>query len=90
MRYKCFIRGCQSKYASDPKLSVHQLPVREDIRAKWTTFIGIGANDACSDSIRVCSMHFTEDQFKRNCYQRRLVAGAIPTIKPGDIELIDR
>jgi THAP domain len=81
MRYRCHVTGCQalSNRNPDEQLSVHQLPVRADTRAKWCEFIGITVGEA-SDSIRVCSRHFSEDQFKANCYQRRLIPGAIPTI----------
>ena len=65
----CAVIGCYNhsnkKYTTE-KISYFRLPSDESLRRTWLSKIKRQDLPANYDSIRVCHVHFEEDQFQRN------------------------
>jgi len=81
----CAVKGCRSRGVSST-ITYHRFPtVDPDLCRSWTTFCKIeGLTSATS---RVCSLHFTNDDFYNNNNGRRLRSKVVPTIytKPSQL-----
>jgi hypothetical protein len=85
MPRQCLVKGCLSKNQHHKKFSFHAFPKGDDIvsvryRAKWLQFVGEENYNSTGIDNLICSGHFTEDQFRKHIYQRRLHERAVPTI----------
>ena len=82
-KHTCSVVGC-----TDTHVSLHRLPTKEDIRAKWLNFIFQGNVPASvSKRVFVCANHFTlncfgnQGQYKAGLATRLfLTDGSIPTV----------
>ncbi|XP_061622218.1 uncharacterized protein LOC133474470 isoform X1 [Phyllopteryx taeniolatus] len=85
----CHVVGCLDRHTS-----LHRLPAREDIRAKWIHFIYNGNIPASvSKNLVVCANHFASDcfsnlgQYKAGLAMRLYVKdGSIPTVRGKDTD----
>ncbi len=87
MVYACCMYGCKNRRVKGSVLSFLKFPSNRELRAKWvhSTY---RQGFKPTDSSRVCSAHFTEEDFKttptvkdKQVRQRlRLVPDAVPSI----------
>ncbi|KAG7487321.1 hypothetical protein MATL_G00021910 [Megalops atlanticus] len=98
----CAVPGCRNhkKVAEKSTLSFHRFPTRNAVRCRdWLARIRNKAFDENTPleklkSYRVCSQHFTEDDFKTDYMhlvmgtkeRRELVEGAVPSIFPWTVK----
>ncbi|XP_062298593.1 THAP domain-containing protein 5-like [Scomber scombrus] len=76
----CAAFGCTSRYIKDSGIQLFRFPFRDQPRLKqWV--INIRRKDWTPNMhSRMCSVHFTEDQFYAPLGKRRLKKTAVPTI----------
>ncbi|XP_017577085.1 zinc finger MYM-type protein 4 isoform X3 [Pygocentrus nattereri] len=85
--YRCGVAGCTNNSETDPGANFYRLPDGE-LRSSWTEFL-VSRGGTASNRIRVCSSHFTKDQFHNFTQvklgfgkKRKLVDGAVPSLPP--------
>ncbi|XP_019722972.1 uncharacterized protein LOC109514372 isoform X2 [Hippocampus comes] len=85
----CHVVGCLDRHTS-----LHRLPAREDIRAKWIHFIYNGnIPSSVSKNLVVCANHFASDcfsnlgQYKAGLAMRLFIKdGSIPSVRGKDTD----
>lgn len=79
----CCISGCNNSSADNADISFHAFPRDDAIRSIWLERIGnpvlIRKKYTALKNYRVCSAHFSLDQF-RTADRKTLNIGACPTI----------
>ncbi|KAH7951339.1 hypothetical protein HPB52_008012 [Rhipicephalus sanguineus] len=85
---QCCVPFCKSTPGPSNNYSFHEFPVTK-VRFEWLRRIarkanGTGNKPWCpSDRSKVCSLHFREEDFRRDLKKRRLLPNAVPSIFPG-------
>ncbi|XP_075749058.1 THAP domain-containing protein 1 isoform X2 [Rhipicephalus microplus] len=85
---QCCVPFCKSTPGPSNNYSFHEFPVTK-IRVEWLRRIARKANGTSnkpwcpSDRSKVCSLHFREEDFRRDLKIRRLLPNAVPSIFPG-------
>lgn len=90
MVHVCSVKGCQSQERKKQSANFHRFPSNAETRKLWVKFCQQLVNP---DTARVCSLHFSGADFKRNLkyellkipvpkHLRQLKVGAVPTIYP--------
>ncbi|KAK8787648.1 hypothetical protein V5799_022580 [Amblyomma americanum] len=85
---QCCVPFCKSTPGPKVPYSFHEFPVTR-IRLEWIRRISRKANGPKdelwlpSDRSKVCSLHFREEDFRRDLKKRRLLPDAVPSIFPG-------
>lgn len=88
MPKNCCVPLCTSNARKNPGLSYHEFPSNAERRQAWLTNIsrqGSGGKETRwvpSDHSSVCSLHFTESDYKKGTKLRMLLPTAIPTVFP--------
>lgn len=88
MPKNCCVPLCASNAKKNPGLSYHEFPSSAERRQAWLTNIsrqGSGGKETRwvpSDRSSVCSLHFTENDYKKGTKLRMLLPTAIPTVFP--------
>ena len=83
----CCVPLCKSNYRKNPELSYHEFPANNDMKSAWLKAISrknFQPNDK-SNSSRVCSKHFKEDDYIPNTKYRLLKRASIPSIFPSSL-----
>lgn len=76
----CSAYGCKNRYHKDKDISFHKFPLaRPDICCKWVAAMRRN-NFKPTKYSNICSQHFTEDSFKRECNNRVLKESAVPSL----------
>ena len=75
-KQSCSVVGC-----TNPDVSLHRLPTKEDVRAKWLHFIYQGKVPASVGKGVVCANHFT-DLHHLNVNIRLFLFGKV--VRPGE------
>lgn len=83
MPQRCSVPGCYSTYTNTYGVSFHTFPTEERVRQQWVRVCAPKIpNNAVLDHLRVCSLHFPQEDFIVN-YRRagpRLRRDAVPCI----------
>ncbi|XP_062268533.1 THAP domain-containing protein 1 [Platichthys flesus] len=76
----CSAYGCKNRYHKDKDVSFHKFPLaRPDVCGKWVAAMRRN-NFKPTKYSNICSAHFTEDCFKRECNNRVLKESAVPSL----------
>lgn len=76
----CSAYGCKNRYHKDKDISFHKFPLgRPDICHKWVLAMRRD-NFRPTKYSNLCSQHFTQDCFKRQCNNRVLKEHAVPSV----------
>uniref|UniRef100_A0A146ZQ79 THAP domain-containing protein 1 n=1 Tax=Fundulus heteroclitus TaxID=8078 RepID=A0A146ZQ79_FUNHE len=76
----CSAYGCKNRYHKDKDISFHKFPLaRPDICRKWVAAMR-RSNFKPTKYSNICSQHFTQDCFKRECNNRVLKESAVPSL----------
>ncbi|XP_070393526.1 streptococcal hemagglutinin-like isoform X1 [Dermacentor albipictus] len=85
---QCCVPFCKSTPGPSKTCSFHEFPVTM-VRFEWLRRIARKATGTSnepwrpSDRSKVCSLHFREEDFRRDLKKRRLLPNAVPSIFPG-------
>ncbi|XP_015259035.1 THAP domain-containing protein 1-like isoform X1 [Cyprinodon tularosa] len=76
----CSAYGCKNRYHKDRDISFHKFPLaRPDVCSKWVAAMR-RSNFRPTKYSNICSQHFTQDCFKRECNNRVLKENAVPSL----------
>ncbi|XP_020780191.1 THAP domain-containing protein 1 [Boleophthalmus pectinirostris] len=76
----CSAYGCKNRYHKDKEISFHKFPLaRPDVCDKWVSAMRRD-NFRPTKYSSLCSQHFTQDSFKRECNNRVLKENAVPSV----------
>ncbi|KAK7895762.1 hypothetical protein WMY93_021087 [Mugilogobius chulae] len=76
----CSAYGCKNRYHKDKDISFHKFPLaRPDICDKWVSAMRRD-NFRPTKYSSLCSQHFTQDSFKKECNNRVLKENAVPSV----------
>ncbi|XP_014853898.1 PREDICTED: THAP domain-containing protein 1 isoform X1 [Poecilia mexicana] len=76
----CSAYGCKNRYHKDKDISFHKFPLaRPDVCRKWVAAMR-RSNFKPTKYSNICSQHFTQDCFKRECNNRVLKDNAVPSL----------
>uniref|UniRef100_A0A1A7WIX9 THAP domain-containing protein 1 n=2 Tax=Iconisemion striatum TaxID=60296 RepID=A0A1A7WIX9_9TELE len=76
----CSAYGCKNRYHKDKDVSFHKFPLaRPDVCGKWVAAMRRN-NFKPTKYSNICSQHFTQDCFKRECNNRVLKENAVPSL----------
>uniref|UniRef100_I3K437 THAP domain-containing protein 1 n=1 Tax=Oreochromis niloticus TaxID=8128 RepID=I3K437_ORENI len=85
----CSAYGCKNRYHKDKDISFHKFPLaRPDICCKWVAAMRRN-NFKPTKYSNICSQHFTEDSFKRECNNRVLKESAVPSLFTFNLSIKD-
>ncbi|XP_040564623.1 uncharacterized protein [Lepeophtheirus salmonis] len=71
MNSYCVVRGCQSRYFPNSRISRHRIPKDVSTRSKWLKAIGFGESKV-NDASRVCSKHFLTTDFLSTPFDQKI------------------
>uniref|UniRef100_A0A1E1X262 Putative tick transposon n=1 Tax=Amblyomma aureolatum TaxID=187763 RepID=A0A1E1X262_9ACAR len=86
MPRNCCVPLCATNARKDPTVKYHEFPCELQRREAWLKNIsrqglsGKGSKWEPSDRSLVCSLHFTENDYKKNTKVRLLLPTAVPTV----------
>uniref|UniRef100_A0A3B5LFM9 THAP domain-containing protein 1 n=1 Tax=Xiphophorus couchianus TaxID=32473 RepID=A0A3B5LFM9_9TELE len=76
----CSAYGCKNRYHKDKDISFHKFPLaRPDVCRKWVAAMR-RSNFKPTKYSNICSQHFSQDCFKRECNNRVLKDNAVPSL----------
>ncbi|XP_060931362.1 THAP domain-containing protein 1 [Limanda limanda] len=76
----CSAYGCKNRYHKDKDVSFHKFPLaRPDVCGQWVAAMRRN-NFKPTKYSNICSQHFTEACFKRECNNRVLQESAVPSL----------
>ncbi|XP_006013475.1 THAP domain-containing protein 1-like [Latimeria chalumnae] len=80
MVQSCSAYGCKNRYDKNKPISFHKFPLtRPDLCQKWVRAVRRD-NFKLTKYSSICSEHFTQDCFRRECNNKLLKETAVPTI----------
>lgn len=88
MPRSCVVPTCESSFRKDRNLGYHEFPCDAERRQAWLRNIfgdgpgGKGTKWVPSDKSLVCSLHFTEQDYRASNKLRLLLPTAVPTVFP--------
>ena len=81
----CCLPFCKSDSKRDKKISFHEFPLDNNLRSAWLKAVShknFHPNEA-SNSSRVCSKHFKDEDYVPHLKRRRLKPKSVPSLFPG-------
>ena len=78
----CCVPLCEAYSKHNTDISFHSAPAYVDIRKKWTVAIR-RERFTVTDRTRVCSRHFTAEDFRETTGRRLLKKGVVPNFLSG-------
>lgn len=80
----CCVPGCTSKQGKPKNVSFHEIPNDIELRKKWLAVISRKdwIPNSTSNYSRVCSLHFTPNDYKQNTKKKCLLKNAVPSQFP--------
>ncbi|XP_006013740.1 THAP domain-containing protein 1 [Latimeria chalumnae] len=80
MVHSCSAYGCKNRYDKDKPVSFHRFPLsRPELCQKWVNAVR-RENFKPTKYSFICSEHFTQESFRRECNNKLLKENAVPTI----------